>query len=89
MTRSVNRSRAHSSVSSCSASLDLKCAKSPLLLIPVCSASWPMVRPVNPTSEAIATAASRIAALVSSPFVMRHIIARSCYLVNREPSLIG
>ena len=48
-----------------------------------------MVRPVNPTSEAIATAASRIAALVSSPFVTRTIIARSCYSVNREPSLIG
>ncbi len=64
-------SRARSNTWSCSPSLDLKWANSPLLDSCACSASMPMVSPPRPTRRANWTASSSTACLVSSPLPIR------------------
>src|SRR5437588_2132827 len=55
-------SAACSSVASWSSSLEPKRPTSPLLLMPSCSASRPIVRPSNPTTDATCTAAASVSA---------------------------
>jgi hypothetical protein len=56
-----NSSAARFSVASCSASLEPKCANSPLFVRPTLSASGWRFRPVSPCRQAVSTADCRIA----------------------------
>jgi hypothetical protein len=66
-TFSTNISRAASTTAHCKSSLEPKWANKPLLLIRRAEASFPMVNPSRPSSEARLTAFRRIAWRVFSP----------------------
>ena len=66
-TSSLKIALAVSIVASCSSSLEPKCAKSPLLLIPTASARRPIESPLSPSTVASCAASRRIALRLRSP----------------------